>query len=113
MGVNAEPFTPRTLEWETAERAFKATLLSNYVHELQKDVTDLMVRIQEIAIGAHKKASRIVTPHFVVGDFVLISKVKRPTQKLAFIRGGPQNVILIESTAVCVVKRLTSQQKET
>lgn len=44
MGVNAEPFTPRTLERETAQRVLKITLLSNRLHHLHKNVNKRMDR---------------------------------------------------------------------
>lgn len=83
--MDAEPFQPRTLKQETAERVFKTTLLIKCLHELLKEVNERVDGRREMATVAHTKATNIVTHHFFDGDFVLVCKAKRPVYKLSFI----------------------------
>lgn len=101
LGVSFVHSLTCILKREAIERVGKIEKLQRRLHKLNKDVEDYVDKRREEANAAHNKATKIITPQFYAGDFVVVYKVKRPPQKLIFLWSGPQKGHGEESNRLC------------
>lgn len=81
--------------WFAIVRALQTSLEALHTHFLER----IDARRQR-AIDAHKNATNIVTPDYIVRDFVVICKLVKYRQKNFFIWAGPRLVIAVKGPAV-------------
>lgn len=102
-----------SLQSATPERVCNITYLQESLHEMHEDVQQLISDRRRPAIEAHNSSANIVTPNFIVGDFVVISKPTRPAHKLSFRWFGPRRVVSVKRNSVCIVEKFLTQKRET
>eukprot|EP00171_Calliarthron_tuberculosum_P014755 IDg14755t1 len=67
---------------------------------MHKKVESAVSSRRERAISAHKKETNIVTPKFIVGDFVLVRRAQDHRGKLQFCWFGPYRITAVHGNFV-------------
>lgn len=103
---------PQSVQRTIAERLCRRTELQNALNDIHKDVYRRVCKRPQRSINAHYAATKIVTPNFDVGDFVLICKETLPAQKISLSWCEPRRVFTVKSRAICVLEDLVTQKRD-
>ena len=102
----------KTLEHARAAQIIAIAELQAAFDKMHKEVERSVSLRRERAIAAHNKATNVVSPSFVVGDFVLVRRANDRGHKLRFRWFGPCRIKAVHSPHVYSIAPLRGGKTE-
>ena len=102
----------KTMEHARAAQVISIKKLQHDLNNMHKEVALAVAKRREKAIALHNKATNIVSPTFVIGDFVLVRRSNDRGHKLRFKWYGPCRITAIYSPLVYGVTSLLGSKTE-
>lgn len=103
---------PCNLDRADAEPIISIGSLQSALHVIHKEVGIRVEERRSRAIQAHNAVTYVLSPNFVVRDFVVVCKAVRAKHKLELTWTGPRRVVAVPSSAVCTVEDLISHKRD-
>lgn len=97
-----------SLDHARCEQILRIDDLKEALDSMHKEVAELVRRNRSKQIKAHNRKTKIITPNFSVGDFVLVRRAQDKGHKLSFKWQGPMRVTKIVSPLVYEVTSITA-----
>ena len=100
------------IEQSRCEQLINIDELQDALDKMHLDVATRVRRNRARSIKAHNCKTKIITPNFEVGDFVLVRRAQDKGHKLTFKWQGPKRITKIVSPLVYEVTSLVSNKFE-
>lgn len=105
-------YSPLQIDMVRLSQSDKIANLQNALSIMHKNVEERVSRLRSKTILEHNKKTFVVTPNFVLGDFVMVRKPNRKGHKNSFRWTGPRRITGIISSVVYDVSKLFENSTE-